>query len=751
MLKDLQLPKSLSYSSGDEYDPMKFHLECLMNSNKLDLLLGYFSSSAINLLSVGFASFIHRGGKIWLAINNILSEKDKEAIEKGINSNVVSDLIDINNLSQIYNLLSEYNKHFFECLAWLIAYDKIEFVVITPKRGKGIAHYKEGIYYDNENAIAFSGSPNFTAYGLTENLETIDCFPNWINGNSDKVEDKISRISNIIEYRDEDKITYLNIDNIKTEISQKFGNKEIDELLIEEKKLFEKQNSYFEKPYFEDALNYLNEQIDILAFTPKFPYGGAPHKYQVEAYDSWLDNNRRGLFAMATGTGKTITSLNCILNDYNIFKYYKFIVLVPTTALVKQWQDEVNVKFNFQNTYVCCSLNSSWREELNELGKNIVFGREANYGIITTYATFKGKNFQGIFRDLFQTEFNKITIIADEAHTLGSSGFLKVLPTYIDKRIGLSATPERQFDDDGNAKLIEFFDTTAEGYTYVYNMKTAIENNVLCRYYYHPIIVNLEQEEQEEYLKITNELAKHFDQEAGRYKESDYVNMLLIKRKNVIHKANRKVTAIINIVAEIGAKNFKKAFIYVPEGITVDYTENDNFDATQANENEKLIDIYLNKLFNNYSLRMAKFTGETRNRDQILEQFKDGKLDALLAMKCLDEGVDVPQTKYAIFCSSTGNPRQYVQRRGRVLRKHKEKDFAIIYDLIVKPTINHTDTNGKLSSIEKNIFLSELRRLVNFAVLSENKDNCLAELETLCYDLDIDIYDLANKELDNYK
>jgi superfamily II DNA or RNA helicase len=148
---------------------------------------------------------------------------------------------------------------------------------------------------------------------------------------------------------------------------------------------------------------------------------------------------------------------------------------------------------------------------------------------------------------------------------------------------------------------------------------------------------------------------------------------------------------------------------------------------------------------------MAKFTGETDNREQILKQFKEGNLDALLAMKCLDEGVDIPQTKYAIFCSSTGNPRQYIQRRGRVLRTHKDKEFAIIYDLIVKPVFSQTNTDEALNKMEKNIFLSELRRLVNFAVLSENKDQSLKNLEALCYNLDIDIYALANNELNNYK
>jgi len=211
------------------------------------------------------------------------------------------------------------------------------------------------------------------------------------------------------------------------------------------------------------------------------------------------------------------------------------------------------------------------------------------------------------------------------------------------------------------------------------------------------------------------------------------------------------LNALVKVVNEIGKDNFKRAFIYVPEGIEVDYSEKDQIPLEYEEDTSKLIDTYVNELYSNFELKMAKFTGETKNRDQILTQFKQGKLDALLAMKCLDEGVDVPQTQYAVFCSSTGNPRQYIQRRGRVLRMHKEKEFAIIYDLIVKPTIDHTNTDESLTKMEKNIFLSELRRLVNFAVLSENKDESLEGLEELCYDLDIDIYELANNELNNYK
>ncbi|SEF67047.1 DEAD/DEAH box helicase family protein [Sphingobacterium lactis] len=751
MLKDLNIPKSYTYTSKDEFDPFRFHLECLMNSKSLDLLLGYFSSGAIRLLSIGFASFIHRNGKIRLAINIILSKNDRDVFEKGLEKNLPIDLIDVTNLKELKAKFSEYNTHFFECLAWLISNNRIEFVIITPKEGNGISHYKEGVYSDGVDKIAFSGSQNFTAYGLTENLESLECFPSWIEGNDDRVSEKAKRISATIEGKRQDVLNYLSIEEIKTEITSNFGDKEMDELLVNEKKLLTKVEKISGLPIYQELDEKLDEQIEELESAPRFPFKEGPRDYQMQAYENWVGNDYKGLFAMATGTGKTLTSLNCILQEYRINNFYKFLILVPTTALAKQWVEEASIKFNYQNIVLCCSENSRWEDDLFQVGKSLVFGRSTNYGIITTYATFKGNKFQNMLKEYFNNDFDIITLVADEAHNFGSAGFLKVIPNFISRRIGLSATPERQFDEIGNKTLNEYFSCSDDVYTFEYNMKTAIENGILCRYYYHPIIVNLELEEQERYLKISKELVKYIDPETGKYRESDYVNNLLIKRKNIIHKASNKLNSLLLVVNEIGRENFTKAFIYVPEGVEIDALKDDRISDDEENETSKLIDNYITELYNHFQLKMAKFTGETKNRDQILTQFKEGKLDALLAMKCLDEGVDVPQTKFAIFCSSTGNPRQYIQRRGRVLRMHKDKQFAIIYDLIVKPTIDHTNTDESLLRMEKNIFLSELRRLVNFAVLSENKDESLKGLESLCYDLDIDIYELANNELNNYK
>lgn len=758
MLKtDISWPPHRQFKSNTENEPLDFFSECLCNSTKFDLMLGYFSSTAIQVLSDGFASFLYNGGQMRLIINNVLTEQDKTAIVAGLNGKI-EEPFDLNDIETLRQTLSDIDKHFFECLAWLISNKRIDIKTISPKGTVGISHTKSGVFYDGENSVAFNGSCNFTKSALVYNIESIDAFCDWDDVvNYAKVVNTQILFDKTFNEQD-DNVNYIDPKDIVTQITNKFGGKELLELLEQEKQILENRISFEMRPalvkVFEKAKQNTNKIINQIQFEleqPRFPYKEGPRPYQIEAYNSWLSNNRKGLFAMATGTGKTITSLNCILSDYKEFGFYKYIILVPTTALAKQWEEEVSLKFNFQNTLICCSLNQKWAEELKEIGKSVLFNNQIDYGIITTYATFKGIQFQTILKDYFENDYDKIVLIADEAHTLGSEGFIKVLPKYFQKRIGLSATPERQFDDIGNKVLADFFSTSIDKYTFEYNMKTAIDNDILTRYYYYPKIVSLEQSEQDEYLKISRQLSKFIDYDTGKYKELDYVNMLLLKRKNIIHKATNKVTALVSIVNELGKENFKNVFIYVPEGIELDYTKNDDSLNNYTTADDKLIDIYINKLYEQFGFKMAKFTGETKNRELVLSQFKNQKLDALLAMKCLDEGVDIPQTKYAIFCSSTGNPRQYIQRRGRVLRKHKDKEFAFIYDLIIKPVVDHTSTDVKLKSVEKNIFLTELKRLVNFAVLSENKDTCLKNLESICYDLGIDIYKLANDELENYK
>jgi superfamily II DNA or RNA helicase len=750
MLKDIVWSDDRAYRTGSDFEPIQFYIDALNESTSFDLMLGYFSSAAISVLSLSFAKFLSSGGTVRIIINDLLSSTDREVINKVAEGYIYQLPFDLSNFSELKSRLDDYDTHFFQCLGWLIQNNRIQIKVIRPLEKKGISHYKSGVFYDGQEKVGFGGSCNFTAFGLSENLEEMDAFLSWENGRSNKwINARVKYFESIFD-ESADFVEYIDPRQIRTAIATEFGDKDIDELLIKESELIELKENLYRKEKVRTALQNAKKRIEDILDEPRYPPRFNSRQYQQDAYQSWISNDYKGLFAMATGTGKTVTSLSCVLEEYKLHNYYQFFILVPTVDLAVQWENEVVNKFNFTDTVVCSSKNLGWEKAVRSFGSSLKFGNKVNFCIIVTYASFRGKKFQGILHDLFEYRFADMTVIADEAHTLGSPKLLKVLPTKIPRRIGLSATPERVYDKEGEAELSKFFQSNAPLYTFSYNMKEAIDNGVLCKYYYYPKLVELDQDELVHYQEISKKLAKYIDPLTGKYKDDPVVENLLIQRKNIIHKARNKSESLIQIVDAIGAEKFTKAFIYVPEGYEANYADTDQI--ASSDEDERIIDKYTELLYEKYKFRLRKFTGDTGDRDEILEQFSNGKLDALLAMKCLDEGVDVPSTEIAVFCSSTGNPRQYIQRRGRVLRQSQAtgKEVAYIYDMIVKPAIDITSIDPVQMKTEKNILLGEMRRLVNFAVLSENMLDTLQSLEELCLGFGIDIYEMSNIEIQKY-
>lgn len=310
------------------------------------------------------------------------------------------------------------------------------------------------------------------------------------------------------------------------------------------------------------------------------------------------------------------------------------------------------------------------------------------------------------------------------------------------RRIGLSATPSRQFDDWGNQKINEFFGC-ADGFTFEYSMREAIDNGFLCRYYYYPHIVRLNTVEMLEYLKISSQLSKFYNYDKDSFAQSNDILMaLLLKRKRIIHKAQNKETIFESILRERHKEkgNLKYTLVYVPEGNKPDAVSDvfDTKDSLDSDDEAKhLIDRYTQIVCNiSTKTTVREFTSDSKGRSKILDDFASGKLEVLTSMKCLDEGVDVPRSEMAIFCASTGNPRQFVQRRGRILRKHKDKHRAIIHDLIVAPCVSTAEDSYWM---ERNLLKIELKRVRDFASLSENADYTYQELEdiTSYYNLNI--------------
>lgn len=734
MLKDCDWSIDRDYKTGSENEPLQFYLDGLANSNEFSLLLGYFSSSAINLLSVGFATFISKGGKMKMVINHLLSAKDKEAIsrvEDNPNEIRVFDLTDIVSLGRV---LDEYDTHFFECLAYLIAEKRIEIKVIKPKNGKGIAHYKSGVFSDGQDAVGYQASCNFTYYGLSENIEQLEAFLSWENGRSNKlIKKQLKLIDDYFAEKDED-VEYIPVSDIEVVLKDRFGKKDINELLVQEEQLLKKKQSLISNPKLKKTITKLFSEIEIIRRTPKFPYSEGPREYQINAYNSWVANNYKGMFAMATGTGKTITSLNCLLNEYKKTGIYRAIITVPTTALVEQWKKEC-AKFNFKNI-ITVSSKENWDKNLaffNTASKLI----DTSYIVIVTYASLPRSKFQSYF-----TQLPKDTIlIADETHNLGSQGLLRLLPNiHLEKRIGLSATPHRKFDEVGNQAIQDFFNDEPP-YIVSYSMEEALKIGWLCNYTYYPHIVKLTDQEMEKYKELSLQLLRMglFDKESGTFRSTPEIERKLLERKRIIHKAANKLEAFKAILkSEFDKrKNLKYTLVYVPEGIESIFDESD-FSVETEDEN-KLINEYTKAVSQtDDSVMVKQFTANSTNREEILKNFEQSNIHVLTSMKCLDEGVDVPRSELAIFCASTGNPRQFIQRRGRVLRLHKDKIHATIHDLVVVPEVSDEST----FEMEKGLVKKELERVVDFANLAMNKTDTYEKLKNI-----LDYYNLNLNDL----
>lgn len=743
MLKEVMWSDDRSYRTSSEAEPIQFYIDGLCNSIKLDLLLGYFSSAAINVLSLGFATFLYKGGNVRMIVNNILSQEDRDAIKSGIDGNIDNITFDLSDIGKLKNTLDEYGKHFFECLSWLISNKKIQIKIIKPKSGKGIAHYKSGSFYDGVNTVAFKASCNFTAFGLLENLEELDAFLSWENSRSSKMinrqyndfEDIFSGKSEIVDY--------LDVENVLIAIKNEFGNSSINELVIKEKELVQRKSKVLEnrgvKKSFQKAIN----NIDEIVRKPKFPFPSGPRQYQMDAYNNWVGNGFQGIFAMATGTGKTITSLNCLLQETykdpnNIFHA---LILVPTITLVNQWEEEAR-RFNYQDIIKVAS-KYQWESELAttiSTSKRIPL----SFIVIATYASFVKTRFYKYIK-----EFPSDTIlIADEAHNIGSSSVLEKLPGIsFNKRIGLSATPKRNYDLEGSIAMEKFFNDN-EPYTYTFSMERAIEEGILCKYYYYPHIVSLTSEELLSYIDISKKLAKFFSSKSDNFDGNDIVQKLLLKRKRIIHKAVNKQPITIRILKKRFEEkgNLKYSFIYVPEGSITEIDE----DGFSDDETIKIINQYtreIGKISN--TIKVNQFISGMADRDEILDQFRDGKIDVIASMKCLDEGVDIPRAEFAIFCSSTGNPRQFIQRRGRILRTHPQKDIAYIHDLVVIPDLMKSDKNSETFKVEKSMVEKELERVVYFSSLSINPFETENVFKEICEHYDLNIYTIYDKLKNN--
>lgn len=424
--------------------------------------------------------------------------------------------------------------------------------------------------------------------------------------------------------------------------------------------------------------------------------------YQKEAIRCFEQNNNKGILEMATGTGKTITALKAIQRNFEKNNRQFLVIIVPFLHLIDQWVKDFNL-INLKNYTTVAYGKNKWYSALKSQIWEYNRGFRDRVVVVGSYKSMGSEDFQHLIAKVYDNRL----LVADECHYLGSPTHRNNKFTEFESSLGLSATPRRWWDELGTQQIYSVFKKTV----YEYTMEEAIENNYLTSYYYYPKLTKLTEEEEESYEYYSTKIGQLISKKPLNSVEKERLETLLRKRSTVLQKAENKVPQLIELLKK--QKDKKYTLVYCAPG------EVDNI----IQEISAL------------DIKVHRFNSEIniKKRGEILKLFGNGEIEVLVAIKCLDEGVDVPATRTAYFLSSTSNPREFVQRRGRVLRLHEGKQKSIIYDFI---TLQDDLEYNTFNSIAKR----EMPRYAEFANVASNKYQEREELWNLLTQYNLEMY-----------
>jgi len=698
-LKNLDLKKAYDSDSDDILSD--FYIPALSNSIKYRRLAGFFSSTSLAVAARGISRFIANGGHMDLICGTKISKADVEAIKEAHeNPAAIIERFFFENIEELEN---EFIRDHVRALGWMIANKKldIKISIVYDEEGcpldeetiekQGIFHQKVGIFEDTVgNMVSFSGSTNESATGWLKNIEEFKVFRSWIKSEEE----------------------YLTADKKRFE---KFWNGITNRVEVIEIPIAIK----------EKLIEIAPSNIADLNLEKWLKKAGIPKKtiklwkHQIQAITNWLNNDKKGIFEMATGTGKTFAALGCLKRVLEDKKKLVTVITCPYGHLVKQWLDDINEFGISCDTIIADSSNYGWKDKLMDNILDIKSEISEKLIVLTTHVTFSTDDFIKIIRKANAELF----IIVDEVHGVGAPERKRGLIENYRLRLGLSATPKRWFDLEGTEEIFDYFGGTV----FEFPLKKAINTinpntgrTFLVPYEYKPYFVKLTGEELNEYERETEKIAKTYYRSKGREERNKWFSLLLIKRQKIIRNAINKFNAFKKILNDI--EEIKNCLVYCsPQQI--DKVQ----DILNLYERENIIQ---HKFTNKEGVVPEDKYEGISEREFLLQQLAEGKYHVLVAIRCLDEGVDVPPVKIAIILASTGNPRQYIQRRGRVLRRFPGKEKAVIYDIIVVPTLSGSVNSG-FWELEKKILGKELRRYKEFAFISNNVIECLNKIEEL--------------------
>lgn len=652
-LRELGLVEEYRSDGGDVI--ANFFVRCLSVATRYDRAVGYFTSDGLSVAARGLSAFVSRDSRARLVASPHLTQQDIDAMTRGLRAR--EDLVERRLLDAIAEAPAPPDGLVF--LSWLVAHRRLDVKVAVPTAGPGIYHEKVGIFEDEDGCrVAFGGSANETVGGLITNFEAIDVFFSW-DGSSPRVERKAANFDRLWSGRT-DKLDVMPLpEAVRHEL-----------IVIAER-------------HGPRVVTARRPQATIRRVMPA-PLGFEARDYQREAIQAWLGNGGRGILSMATGSGKTKTALAAasavLAARPNQTGAAAIVVVVPYVHLVDQWAEEckgwglVPIR--------CYESSADWLPIAQEAidGAHLI---KRPILLVTTNKSAVLPPFQRILDQLAGIE---TLLVGDEVHHLGAEHSQTILRPEFTWRLGLSATPQRWRDEEGTDLLESYFG----GIAFEFSIGEAINAGTLTPYRYEPVLVDLDTDELVAYLDVMARIeSAAAGEDPGR---AERVRTLLEERSRILNAASGKLAAL---AAKISGRNPRHTLFYC------------------ANRQQVGA---VSEVLRSEGLVPQPFTAEEDRgrRAEIIADFKSGRTPAIVAIRALDEGVDIPDTREAHLLASSGNPREFVQRRGRILRLAPDKSEARLVDYVTVP--------AGVGPFERGLVEREMRRVIEFGATSMEPD-----------------------------
>ena len=653
-------------------------------SSGVDCMVGFFTSEVLVSLAPGLATFINQSkGVFRLIISPVLRTDDWIAIKSGVSDveEVVKSIFD--DLLVTENAIE---KHTLECLAWLLRHGRIEIQIALMR--DGLFHPKVWLFHDDQGQVLCAhGSTNLTAAGMHRNIEQVAVCSSW--GDADALY-TIRRLNEQFQAfwnnSNEHCIVLPVPDVIREQLVRTYATtklpQEIDVSLL-----------YGRAAEIAPAIdNPVPEGGRINFHIPSWLcYSEGPFAHQGDAVDAWYDAGCRGVLEMATGAGKTIAAMIAAHRLFQEQRPLLIVVAAPYIPLVQQWCTEIEL-FGVAPVDLSSANGSIGRGQvLGRLRRSLKNGNQEVAMIVVSHDILTNPTFHEDLKSFGVTTL----LIGDEVHGLGSEGFVSNPPEFFNHRLGLSATPVRQYDAIGTDALFEFFGPIV----YEFTLEQAIGVCLVpYDYFVHP--VTLTDDEMGRWYDLTGQIRKHSWQDGEE--SGAYLQKLLRDRRAILENAADKVRVLKETLEKEDLQTLRHTLIYASD---------------KAPDQLERVNRTLGELGVPFHQLTYEETSNRKRTKRILQLFQDGELRVLTAKRVLDEGVNIPQIQKAFILASTTVERQWVQRRGRLLRRCDEigKTYSEIHDFVAMP--------ASLSGLDKDakkLIESELNRVREFARLSRN-------------------------------